>query len=65
MSIQEAIKKAIDNGFEFHSSVCLENDFQCFAINDWELFCIKPQFWQCLGKAMGWDEKSIFPLSSI
>ena len=48
MTIQEALKKAIENGYEFYSNFCLNNDFHCSAINDWELFCIDPKFWICL-----------------
>lgn len=56
MTISEAIKKAIEGGYDRTRSRGLEGECR---IN----FCLlDPQFWQCLGKAMGWDETGV-PLS--
>lgn len=52
MTIQQAIEKAIEGGYNTHGwrpGEYVANDAQCVTFLD-------PLFWQSLGKAMGWSE---------
>ena len=51
MTIQEAIKKAIEGGFEY-SYADKDPDLE----NSKWMYLSTPSFWQCLGKSMGWSE---------
>ena len=69
MNIQEAITKAVEEGWNAELStpehkkfprthiqgIDLEGQEQTLCL--WQVVC-DPLFWQALGKAMGWDEKS-------
>lgn len=48
MTISEAIKKAIDNGYN-------QTKYQWTPWITGQIFMQK-EFWQCLGKAMGWKQ---------
>lgn len=75
--MKEAIKKAIEGGYAEH----LKKEYdalscnhtkpfeKCLDISD-ERMVLDPLFWQCLGKAEGWDEmfiakKPVFQNESI
>ena len=51
MTINEAIKKAIEGGYipELWIGIALDNN----EIPEPATYALDPQFWQCLGKAMG------------
>jgi hypothetical protein len=49
MTIQETIQKAKDEGNYFW-----DPPIDCDAACD-NSFLLNPAFWQCLGKALGWD----------
>ncbi len=62
MTIEQAIKKAIEGGYKripSDFSLGFENGYlinygDCGQV--WlEAILLDPQFWQCLGKAMGWQ----------
>ena len=49
MTIEEAIKKAIDAGY---------NPIEDSG-NEYKIL-LDPQFWQCLGKSLGWAEEKFY-----
>ena len=70
MKIEQAIKKAIEGGwlknilknytYEVFGTSCIEffdkeTGAKVMIIQIAEML-LDPQFWQCLGKAMGWEE---------
>lgn len=50
MTIEQAIEKAIEGGWD------TEGDVK--RVNHPTYIVCDPAFWQSLGKAMGWDDKS-------
>lgn len=53
MKIEEAIKKAIEGGWEYgRGEITSLPGFGDLFVN--EKMVIDPQFWKALGKAMGW-----------
>ena len=52
MTIQEAIKKAIEGGYKSPNIIGTELGY-------FNGIFLDPQFWQCLGKAMEWGYKDI------
>jgi len=60
MTIQEAIEKAIEGGWEKDGFVC-----QGELIGVEEIALLDPLFWQALGKAMGWETRITFYNSFI
>ena len=57
MTIEQAIQKAIESGFPIYGKTDV-GFFEEFSPVDWAYeFLLDPEFWQSLGKAMGWAEK--------
>lgn len=61
MTIQQTIQKAIEGGWKpkqikFKSKTITETTAHAFRMSFGDSFLLDPQFWQCLGKAMGWRE---------
>jgi hypothetical protein len=50
MKIEEAIKKAVEEG-EYD----LYTQWEIVCNDTWAHFLIDPKFWQALGKSMGWE----------
>jgi hypothetical protein len=50
MTIQEAIKLAIENGYNWER----RKDYMAGGSTSECLLVCDPKFWQCLGKGMGW-----------
>lgn len=60
MTIQEAIKKAIEEGWNYNGSDM--NEYTGYEHNiKPQLAFLDPQFWVCLGKAMGWKKEISCP----
>jgi hypothetical protein len=59
MTIQEAIKKANENGYNgYPMPFCMEcGGYESPNKNRGGSIFLDSQFWQCLGKGMGWDDK--------
>jgi hypothetical protein len=71
MTIEEALNKAVESGYHIHGSDGMETDYagansefsawtrkdnaSSFMIPMEETF-LAPQFWQALGRALGWSE---------
>ncbi len=51
MTIQQTIQKAIEGGYNWEAN---NNPMNTSDANIARTF-LDPQFWQCLGKAMGWE----------
>lgn len=49
-AIETVIEKSIEGGYNTHYKM------RIFPDNFWTRFCHDPQFWKCLGQAMGWAE---------
>jgi hypothetical protein len=54
MKIEEAIKKAIEQGFKNYPSTWDLNDFFVATYDAECQIFLDPSFWQSLGKALGW-----------
>ncbi len=66
MTTQEAIKKSIEGGFEAYAGNVARGELPVLeAVKDIkrrfkiEEVLMRPDFWQCLGKAMGWTDNHI------
>ena len=55
MKIQNAIEKAIEKGWQGANGSTESDCHSCEFIDG---MLLDPKFWQCLGKAMGWDEEA-------
>ena len=62
MTIQEAIKKAIEGGYKMFGSVNKSNYWNGEDFNLLEKLFLDPEFWKCLGKAMRWGKNTLCPL---
>lgn len=61
MKIEEAIKKAIEGGYRPADCNLSHSVYSCRHRQ--KVLFLDPTFWQCLGKAMGWNEEHHCPLA--
>lgn len=54
--MEKALKLAMDGG-HVKAGLCLNDNFKVCVTANPELLLLDPNFWQCLGKAEGWDEE--------
>lgn len=69
MTIEQTIKKAIEGGYEpddydLRALANLEKDSASMPESVTAMFVLDPQFWQSLGKSMGWEQKGNYILDS-
>lgn len=69
MTLEETIKKAIEGGYELRRGTNVDVEIGFWFRKNGSATCIEyilfdPLFWQCLGKAMGWDKESASRYSS-
>ncbi len=50
--MEKAIKKAIEGGWDYLGAT------QRYWETHWQEVCMRPDFWQALGKVENWDEKN-------
>ncbi|MFA5990475.1 MAG: hypothetical protein WC803_12840 [Sphingomonas sp.] len=61
MKIQEAIEKAMKVGWDDGNFAMTKDETTTYfvKVGNWyynQDFLLDPEFWKCLGKAMGWEE---------
>lgn len=58
MTIETAIKKAIEGGWRSDDPMVVDGSERYVNMVGYEKILLDPTFWQCLGKAMGWTKQT-------